>query len=38
MANDIDAFEHRKRLQRRVRNKLKARLLRRTGFSWWLWS
>ncbi len=37
IANDIDAATHRRRLQRRVRNRMKARLLGRMGFWRWLW-
>ena len=37
IANDVDAIEHPKRLQRRARNKIKARLLGRLGFWRWLW-
>ena len=36
-ANDVDAVTHPKRLRRRATNKLKGRLLRRSGFWRWLW-
>jgi hypothetical protein len=41
-ANDVEAVEaavggHPKRLERRLRNRLKARVLARFGFWRWLW-
>ena len=37
VANDVDAATHPKRAPRRLRNKLKARVLGRSGFWRWLW-
>lgn len=36
-AHDVDTVTHPKRLQRRIINKAKGRLLGRSGFWRWLW-